>query len=314
MISNFNTNKTRPTMERIKEIIDDIPLFIRFVFIMNLFLFILNVFTNYISFYLSNIPLYTLNHYQFWRLITTSFVTTNLINMLIGFIVWIKDAISLEKSLGTVRYIIVFLTNSININIIYCLIFYLINHISRNKILLRYNSSVVQKVNNSGIWPIIICEMTLLCLNNPDSQIKFLFRPCPIKAKYYPIFIIIIFTLINNFRINYEIISGFLYGIIYFYVFQTRFHISDDTIRKLENSCCKCLNGLGGFINIDSINNYTVSSGDVNMMNSYDTNHSGFSAFQGKGIQVGSGHDYVAVNEQSQNNTLDEINNSENKN
>ena len=50
--------------------------------------------------------------------------------------------------------------------------------------------SYVHKVNNSGIWPIIICETTLLCLNNPDSKIKFLFVPSPIRAKYYPFIII----------------------------------------------------------------------------------------------------------------------------
>ena len=121
--------------------------------------------------------------------------------------------------------------------------------------------------------------------------------------------------MINNFRINFGIISGFLYGIIYFYLFQNRFHISDETIKKIENSfCCKCLIGFDGFVNIDNINAYPAGSGDVHMMNSLDNNPSGFSPFHGKGITVGSSNDYVAVNEQNRNNTLDVINNTENKN
>jgi membrane associated rhomboid family serine protease len=311
----MNNNQDKSSAERIKDIIEGVPFFIRFILIMKIILFILNLLTNYISFYLSNLPIYTIYHYQFWRLITTSFITTNLINMLIGFLIWIKDAISLEKSLGTIRYILIFITNSININLIYCFFMFIVEHFSNNKILLRNEPLIIYKVNNSGIWPIIICEMTLLCLNNPDSQIKFLFKPCPIRAKYYPIFIIIILSLINKFRINFQILSGFLYGIIYYYIFQNRLHISDEIIKKLENSfLCKCLLGIGGFVSTDSITNYSAVSGDVNMMNSYDSHQSGFSAFQGKGIQIGSNHDYVAVNEQGQNNTLDGINTSENKN
>jgi len=312
MIPNFNITKNKPGIwERIIDIVSEIPFFIRFVIITKIIFFIINLFTRYFSFYLSNIPIYTIGHYQFWRLITTSFITTNIINLLFAFVFWVKDAISLEKTLGTIRYIFIFLTNSLFINIIYCCITYFIKNYIKNKPYALYET---YKTASIGLWPIIICEMTLLCFNNPDSKIIFIVMPFPIKAKYYPIFIIIVFTLINNFRLNFQIISGFLYGIIYYYLFQNRLNISDDTIKKLENSyLCKGLTGLNGFISIDNINNYNPTSGEVQTMNSIDS-HNQFSPFHGKGIQVGSNNDYVAVHEQSQNsNTLDEIN-TENKN
>ena len=304
MNSNNNKNKTL-VWAQFKELLSEIPFFIRFIIIIQLILFILNIFIKYISFYLSNIPSYIIYHYQLWRLITSSFITTNIINMIIGFIVWIKDAISFEKSLGTIRYILVFIINSIFINIIYCLISYLINYISKTKT----NYLEMNEVNNNGIWPIIICDITLLCINNPNSYIEFLFKPCPIKAKYYPFFIIVLISLINKFRVNYEILSGFLYGIIYYYIFQNRLYFSDEFIKKLENSFCfKYLIRFGGFINIDNINNGPSTSGDVHMMNSFDNNQNGFNPFSGNGIQVGSNNDYVAVNEQNQNNNIGEIN------
>ena len=304
-----NSNKNREeAWTKFKEIINEIPFFIRFVLMIKILLFSLNIFTKYISFYLSNIPLFTINNYQFWRLITTSFITTNIINMLIGFIVWIKDAISIEKSIGTIRYIFIFILNSIFINLIHCGIVFLFYYISKNNSLLIGDFYGDYRINNSGIWPIIICEITLLCLNNPDSKIKFLFRPFPIKAKYYPIFIILLFILINKFRINYGIISGLLYGIIYFYLFQNKLHFSDETIRKIENSFfCKCLTSFGGFVNIDNIKNFGSSSGDVHIINSLAHIPSEISPFQGKGTQVGA-NDYVAVNEQNVNNTLEDMN------
>ena len=306
MSSEYNNNKSNQGgFSRIIELINDIPLFVRFVLITNVILIISNIFTPYISFYLSNIPVLIIKKYQLWRLITTSFITTNLINMILGFIVWTKDAISLEKSLGTIRYIVIFIFNSIFINLISCLLTYLF----RKNIFDITQYSYIHKVNNSGIWPIIICEMTLLCFNNPDSKIKLLFVPSPIRAKYYPFIIIILLYLINNFRINFEILSGFFYGIIYYYLLQNKFNISEGTTKKLENSCCfKCLLGFHGFMIINKLNN-VMNNGDVNIVSSFENN------FQRKNSN--NNEDYMNLNDQNNNNvhTLDDINNnSENKN
>ena len=315
MNSDYNNNKNEPeTWEKIKELLSEIPFFIRFIIIINILLFILNLFTNYISFYLSNIPLYTISHYQYWRLLTTSFITTNIINMILGFIFWIKDAISLEKSIGTLRYIFIFISNSIFINLIHCSIIYIIKYITKNNTILVYNFFGMYKVNNNGLLPIIICEITLLCLNNSDLTITFLYRPCPIKAKYYPFFLIIIFTLINNFRINYGIISGFIYAFIYYYIIQSRFYFSDETIKKIEKSFfCKCLVGFGGFVNVENINHFGSNSGNINIISSLAHIPSGVSPFQGNEVQAVKNNDYIAVNEQSPSNALEDIN-SQNKN
>ena len=306
MSSEYNNNKSdKRGFSRIIELINDIPLFVRFILITNVILIISNIFTPYISFYLSNIPVLIIKKYQLWRLITTSFITTNLINMILGFIVWTKDAISLEKSLGTIRYIVIFIFNSIFINLISCLLTFLF----RKNIFDLGQYSYIHKVNNSGIWPIIICEMTLLCFNNPDSKIKLLFVPSPIRAKYYPFIIIILLYLINNFRINFEIISGFFYGIIYYYLLQNKFNISEGTTKKLENSFCfKCLLGFHGFMIINKLNN-VMNNGDVNIVSSFDNN------FQRKNSN--NTEDYMNLNDTNNNNvhTLDDINNnSENKN
>ena len=309
MNSDFNTNnKSKPGVcSQIFALINEIPFFVRFVLITNVILIILNIFTPYISFYLSNIPVLIIKKYQLWRLITTSFITTNLINMILGFIVWIKDAISLEKSLGTIRYIFVFIFNSIFINLISCLLTFLF---SKNEFLISHYN-YIHKVNNSGIWPIIICEMTLLCFNNPDSKIKFLFVPSPIKAKYYPFIIIILLILINNFRINFHIISGFMYGIAYYYLLQNKCSISEETSKKLEKSCFfRCLIGFHGFMIINKLN-HTMNSGVVNIISSLDRNDKDI------GNITSNSDDYMAVNDQNNNNinTLDGINNNtENKN
>ena len=303
---NSNTKSNQGAISQIIELISNIPFFVRLVIITNVILIIANIFFPHVSFYLSNIPVLTIKQYQLWRLITTSFITTNLINMILGFIVWTKDAISLETSLGTIRYIFIFILNSIFINLISCLLTYLFS--SENFQILHY--SYVHKVNNSGIWPIIICETTLLCLNNPDSKIKLLFIPSPVRAKYYPFIIIILLTLINNFRINFGIVSGFFYGIIYYFLLQNKFSISEGMTRKLEKSFLfRCLIGLNGFMILHQLN-HVMNSGNVNISNSYES-------IDIPGRKSSNNDDYMAVNDQNNSHNVESLDgiktNSDNK-
>ena len=303
---NSNTKSNQGAISQIIELISNIPFFVRLVIITNVILIIANIFFPHVSFYLSNIPVLTIKQYQLWRLITTSFITTNLINMILGFIVWTKDAISLETSLGTIRYIFIFILNSIFINLISCLLNYIFS--SENFQILHY--SYVHKVNNSGIWPIIICETTLLCLNNPDSKIKLLFVPSPVRAKYYPFIIIILLTLINNFRINFGIVSGFFYGIIYYFLLQNKFSISEGLTRKLEKSFLfRCLIGLNGFMILHQLN-HVMNSGNVNISNSYES-------IDIPGRKSSNNDDYMAVNDQNNSHNVESLDgiktNSDNK-
>ena len=303
---NSNTKSNQGALSQIIELISNIPFFVRLVIITNVILIIANIFLPHVSFYLSNIPALTIKQYQLWRLITTSFITTNLINMILGFIVWTKDAISLEKNLGTIRYIFIFILNSIFINLISCFLAFLFS--SENFQILHY--SYVHKVNNSGIWPIIICETTLLCLNNPDSKIKLLFVPSPVRAKYYPFIIIILLTLINNFRINFGIVSGFFYGIIYYFLLQNKFSISEGVTKKLEKSCLfRCLIGLNGFMILHQLN-HAMNSGNVNISNSFES-------IDIPGRKNSNSDDYMEVNDQNNSHNVESLDgiktNSDNK-
>ena len=303
---NSNTKSNQGALSQIIELISNIPFFVRLVIITNVILIIANIFFPHVSFYLSNIPALTIKQYQLWRLITTSFITTNLINMILGFIVWTKDAISLEKTLGTIRYIFIFILNSIFINLISCFLAFLFS--SENFQILHY--TYVHKVNNSGIWPIIICETTLLCLNNPDSKIKLLFVPSPVRAKYYPFIIIILLTLINNFRINFGIVSGFFYGIIYYFLLQNKFSISEGVTKKLEKSCLfRCLIGLNGFMILHQLN-HAMNSGNVNISNSFES-------IDIPGRKNSNSDDYMEVNDQNNSHNVESLDgiktNSDNK-
>ena len=235
--------------EKLGRIWINIPLFIKFYFIVTVIFYILNLKIKCISFYLINIPSYTCFHFQLWRLITSSFITTNILQIILAFFVWVKNASLLEISLGTIKYSLIFFLNSICIQIINICIISISTAINKN----IFNPDLKFK-KNSGIWGIVMCEMTLLCVSNPESPMKLFLLPFTVKAKIYPVFLVLIFLLSNFLEVDVEIISGIIYGLIYFFLLKSKLQIPDSFVQKLETSSIfKGLCRIKGFISITHI-------------------------------------------------------------
>ena len=282
---------------KIKTWWNSVPLFIKFIMISTSILYILNLFIPYISFFFSNIPYYTIFKIQIWRLITNAFITTSLLNILFAFISWIKDACALENSMGTIKYMLIFFINSILIQIIYSLILILISIIIQNKSVLKLNL-IGRNVENNGLWPIIMSELTLLCMMNPESPMRVFFFPCEVKAKYYPIILFLLFMLFNGMQIDFAVLSGILYGFLYHYFLRNKLQISDQYIQKLEKSFLfKWMVKMNGFVSLSNnispsipvviapVNNNNEDNSSNN--NNSQGGNSGFIPFSGKGVAVG---------------------------
>ena len=227
----------------------NIPLFIKCYFIITIVLYILNLKLTFISYFLINVPSYTILKFQIWRLITSVFITTNIFQIILAFFVWVKYASLLETSLGTIKYTLIFLLNTLCIQVFNIVIYSFFSLLNKKS----FNSEIKSK-KNSGLWGIVMCEMTLLCVSNPESPMKLLLIPYTVKAKIYPIILVLMFILVNYLEIDVEIISGVIYGFIYFYYLKTKLQISDTFVQKLEvNPVFKCLSNFKGFISVTHI-------------------------------------------------------------
>lgn len=240
-----------------------IPLFVKLISIVTFIFYIISLFFPFLSFYLANIPFYTLNKFQFWRLLTSALITTNIFNIIIGLIFWVREASSLESSLGTIKYGFIFFRNSFFIQFLYTVFVLLLRIFTSNKNVLLYkiiSDNPERKVTkNCGFWPVIMCEMTLLCLSNSDTPVKFLFLPCPFKAKFYPIIWMVIFSAVNFNRLGNicEVLVGVIFAFIYHFMLKNILTISDSCIEKVEGFCgCACLKKIYSFVSVGSyINN-----------------------------------------------------------
>jgi len=297
--------------------LDNLPFFIKWFMIITLFFFLLNFFTVYIAFYLANIPYYTIYQCQFWRLITTAFITTGLINLIFSLLIFYRYSINTEKDIGTIKYMLNFFRNCLFIQIIYSLITLLISLIIRNSILMKMKLTM-GGVHNDGLWPILMCEITLFCLSNPERDMRFFIFPCVFKAKYYPLILFGIFTLLSNFNIDFEILSGIAFGFLCHYYLKNKIEFSNQFVLKLENSfLCKWMKNKKGFISISNPGSPEIPTNLEHITNSNNNNENNFKAFKGKGVTVGSNENITRENVDYSNlasrNNSDEINSTDSR-
>ena len=289
--SNQDVNPCQDLKDKIKNIFDSMPLFIKIVLLSTIILYILNLFIPYVALYLADIPYFTVYYCQIWRLITTPFITTGILSIIFSLLFWYKDAVKLERDIGTVKYILIFFMNSLFIQILYCLVTFLISLIIQSHILMKMKITPLGVVN-AGLWPILLCDLTLLCLSNPEENMKFFIFPCIIKARYYPLVLFLIFTILSGFNIDFENLCGIGFGYLYHYYLKNKLAISNNFALKVENSfLCRWMRNKKGFIKTGGIGTQLVNSfqsvRNVVITNSKNL-QKGFNAFQGKGVAVGS--------------------------
>ena len=262
---------------KIGKIFSNIPLFIKCYFIITLVFYILNLKLTFISYYLINVPTFTILRFQIWRLITSVFITTNIFQIILAFFVWVKYASLLETSLGTIKYTLIFLVNTFCIQVLNLLIYPFFSLVSKKS----FNTEIKSR-KNSGLWGIVMCEMTLLCVSNPESPMKLLLIPYTVKAKIYPIILVLMFILVNYLEIDVEIISGVIYGFIYFYYLKTKLQISDTFVQTLEtNNAFTWLSNFKGFISVTHISSGMPIS--ITKVSSIDNEQE---KLKGKGVVV----------------------------
>ena len=312
--NSFNSgNICKDCKEFIAGLLNAMPFFIKIVICSTIILYLINLIIPYLAVFIADIPYFTIYYFQIWRLFTTRFMTTSFFSVIFSIFFWYEKASRLEKDIGTIKYMLVFFMNSFFIQVLFNILMLILSLLIRSKMPLKMKVTR-GGVRNEGLWPILLCDITLLCLNNPNEIIQFRFFPCTIRAKYYPLVLFLIFTIISGFQIDFENMCGIGFGFLYHYFLRNRIGISNNFASKVGNSClCRWMQNKKGFIGnggINAFNNMNTNARNVNISNSNNNNNNsnnssnnnkGFTAFKGKGTAVGGGNNSIA-NNQNENN------------
>ena len=280
---------------RLKIWFNSITFIVRMIVVISFIFWVLDLITiDYITYCLANVPYYTIGYFQVWRLITGNLITTGFFSLLFAIIFWVSDGMIIEKQEGSVKYLIYFLIHTTIIQVIYVLLFFIFKGISTKP----------SYIYSSGLWCYIICEVTINCLVSPDTNIYLLCIPYAIKAKYFPILILIIFFIFGGLDLGMFIGVG--YGFLYGFFLKNYLIIPDDKLKYLESNYFNCISNCGGFIKMSEISNSKQQPfiGNFTQKNNYEQNESDsysddsesnnfqnklkkFTPFIGKGIMLG---------------------------
>lgn len=277
--------------ERFINWFNSITFTIKMVLVISFILWALNLLTlGTISFALTNFPYYSIYYFQIWRFLTSVLMITSIFSLIFAAIFWVSDGILVEKQQGSVKYFLFFFIHSFSIQLIYALILLIFTKVSKP---INYI--------NDGIWSYIMCEVTIMCLVSPENIIYILFIPYPIKAKYYPFLILLMFIFFNGFDLHLFI--GLGYGFLYGSVLKKYIDLSRNTIKTLENNIFNFISNWNGFVKLNDItsdngqpfigNNNKSVLGDESESESDNSSSSEggikkkFSPFIGKGVKLG---------------------------
>ena len=260
---------------------NNITFSIKFIITITFILFIFNFFIP-LSYLLSNITYYSIYKFQIWRFITGNFLMTNFINILFAIIFWINEAVQYEKQLSSTKYCIYFLINSTLIQILYSFLQFFFSLFYKNLINNKKND-----LENNGIWPYIIFEVSLMCILNPENNIYLLCIPYPIPSKYFP-FILILFLFILNMGIELNLFVGFIYSFIYVYLIKNKMDFTNEKIERMENSFLfNCVKDNTNFIKLNDVKNEILLTNKYNNNEYNETTNNNFIPFSGTGIKLG---------------------------
>lgn len=161
------------------------------------------IFTSYMSSFfvdptmaLANIPLFTVQKLELYRLVLSPIVCTDFLNLLFAYLSFLDNGKRLELSLGSAPFAWLLFTIGTITNLLFLLIcetLYLIT--GNDTTLLQYSV---------GIWTILFGMIAMECAKAPPTMTRRLFF-LQVPTLYYPLALLALFSLFGAFRISYFI-------------------------------------------------------------------------------------------------------------
>lgn len=165
--------------------------------------------------------------FQIYRLITSPFATYTIAELIFSFLSYLSISAEQEKRQGTLKTIIDFLVKSVEINIVFLVMLFV----------LSLFHPYLGNFQAYGLWGLFMFKLAENFIDNPEGSVPLFGLPVQIPTKFYPLAVLIIFSIISN-SIRFDIIAGFVAGFIHIKFLEViiQQHLNDRKIATWENS------------------------------------------------------------------------------
>ncbi|CAK66518.1 unnamed protein product (macronuclear) [Paramecium tetraurelia] len=271
----MNIQNSPQGQQTIQGFINQVPFGIKLLTIITLIVFFINaLFDGFFTNYFIDTPIKVFQNFQLWRLFFTQFIE-NLFGAILMPIFICMSLSDLEKTLGTVVFILDFFFKSFMIQVIYLIL-----------------SLIIQNNNlpSRGLWNVYLVYLSLQCFANPNQLRSFFFFPCVLPAKIIPFLLVLMGVFMSQ---SFDPIAALILAYIEANYFNFMiFRPSQQLIQKLENGFL--------FRNVKSRSDFFVMTQNLQgrPQNQADLPVQHVEEYQEKGIQIGSslGFDNIETN------------------
>lgn len=159
----------------------------------------------------------------------------------------------------------------------------------------------------SGLWAMLFCDLVIEAMQNPDQPRPLCCFPVMLKAKYYPWVLIIIFSLIFNFAVDFW--CGLAVGYMFHYglfskctmgvekatswetSFPFKYWVDKEYFIRAAYSSENSISGpVGTVLNRNgAASNFPAPGGGSSNPAAANSSNASFKSFSGKGVSLGGG-------------------------
>ncbi|CAD8135958.1 unnamed protein product [Paramecium pentaurelia] len=205
--------------QSLQDFINQIPFGIKLVTIITFVVYLINLLFNdlFTNCFIDQ-PLKVFQGYQIWRLFFTQFIE-NLFGLIIMPLFICMNLSDLEKTIGTVVFLLDFFFKSFLIQVIFLIL-----------------SLIIQNNNypSKGLWNVYVVYISLQCFANPEQLRSLFFFPCVLPSKYIPYGLVMIGFMMSQ---SFDPIAALILAYVESYYFNFMiFRPSQHFIQRLENS------------------------------------------------------------------------------
>jgi len=234
-----------PILTAYQSYVTNTPLVTRYILNTLTITYLASFFTNP-TLAVANIPLFTIQKFELYRLVLNHFVCEGLLSLIFVFFSFTYVGKRLEEFKGSTFLFLIIITIGTIINVCFLAFCYLLFFLSNNQMdLLK---------SNAGPWPIILALIAVESLEqaatNPNAVRRLFVIDIPIK--YYPLALCGLFTLFSGFRLELFIGAGLGYAYSYGYI--DKFVKIDKTkCQRYEQGCLVNFTRRSGWISVDNV-------------------------------------------------------------
>ena len=201
--------------------------------------YVLNIFFD-LKLGLGNVPIFTLYKFEIYRIVTSLFVCSGFLSVILAYFSFLPTGKRLEYSMGSTEFGAFALTIGMMTNILYIVFAVLFD-------ILHVGDWLATP--SIGLWNILFGAIAMECTKAPQNSVRKMFV-WTIPTLYYPLALFGFFSFLGGFSLAHLISVGLGYGFGHGYLEFLR--ISPSTCRQLEERFLQSI--------ASSDRNYVVSS------------------------------------------------------